>query len=115
MKPGRKAGLCLLLGSLLAAQTVFAVDGNPNRGREIYNQRCIICHGPDGGGNDGMAADFRREWHRLTKPDAELINNIRNGLRTPGKRYKAGPMPPQGMSERDIRDVLAYLRENFLN
>ncbi len=36
---------------------VYAGQGNPERGRRIYEQRCVWCHGRDGYG-DGPAAEF---------------------------------------------------------
>jgi len=103
----------LLLCSAPAAQA-FSGMGNPDRGRMIFTQRCVMCHGEDGRGRDGMAADLVGEWHRLTKSDLELSHNIRSGgLRTPGKIYTAGQCPPQMLNERDMNDVLAYLRNKF--
>ncbi len=112
MKPRLVIAL-LLLCSASTAQA-FSGMGNPDRGRMIFTQRCTMCHGEDGRGRDGMAADLVGEWHRLTKSDQELIHNLRTGgQRTPGKIYTAGQCPPQPMSDRDMYDVLSYLRNTF--
>lgn len=103
----------LLVGSVSSAHA-FSGMGNPERGKMLFNQRCAMCHGEDGRGRDGMAADFVREWHRLTKSDQELSHNIRSGaLRTPGKLYTAGQCPPQMLDDRDMDDVLSHLRSAF--
>lgn len=107
-----------LLAALLACSApmahAFSGMGNPERGRMLFNQRCAVCHGEDGRGREGMAADFVGEWHRLTKPDQELRHNIRSGAaRTPGKLYSAGQCPPQMLDERDMDDVLSHLRNAF--
>jgi len=106
----------LLTGVLLVglATSAVAFQGDSNRGKRIYMERCAMCHGSDGRGNNGMAPDFREEWHRLGKSDEELAENIRNGMRTPGKYYDSGPKPPQAIDDRDLEDVLAYLRRAFL-
>lgn len=105
-------GVLLLAGAMSSAA---AFQGAADRGRQVYLDYCVMCHGHDGSGNDGMAPDFREEWYRLSKSDAELIDNIRNGMDTPGKSYTSGPMPPQPLSERDLDDVLAYLRRTYLD
>jgi len=92
-----------------------AVFGDPERGKLVFVQRCAICHGESGDGNNGMAANFRQEWHRFTKSDEELAQSIRNGLQTPGSHYTAGAMPPQVLTDRELNDVIAYLRETFGN
>lgn len=112
MKPALILSL-LLLCSAPAAQA-FSGMGNADRGKMLFTQRCAMCHGEDARGRDGMAADLVGEWHRLTKSDAELSHNLRSGgLRTPGKIYSAGQCPPQMLNDRDMSDVLTYLRSAF--
>lgn len=105
------AAVVMSLSPVMAAQ---AFQGDPEQGREIFMQRCSMCHGADGRGNNGMAVDFREEWYRLTKSDAELMQSLRNGVSTPGRTYSAGMMPPQMLSEREMYDVLNYLRSAFM-
>lgn len=106
--------LSLLLLCSAPAAHAFSGMGNADRGKMIFTQRCVMCHGEDGRGSNGMAADLVGEWHRLTKSDQELSHNIRSGgLRTPGKIYTAGQCPPQMLNDRDMNDVLAYLRSAF--
>jgi mono/diheme cytochrome c family protein len=105
---------CLLI--MCAVPTVYAFSGigDQNRGKMIFMQRCSVCHGEDGRGRDGMAADLVGEWQRLTKSDEELSHNIRSGkLHTAGKIYTAGQCPPQVLDDRDMNDVLAYLRNAY--
>ncbi len=95
------------------AAHAFTSIGNPERGKMIFSQLCAMCHGEDGRGREGMAPDLVTEWHRLTKSDQELAYNIRTGRQTPGKIYTAGPPPPQMLNDRDMDDVLAYVRNTF--
>jgi mono/diheme cytochrome c family protein len=104
--------MLLLCGA--SAANAFSGMGDPDHGKMIFLQRCTMCHGEDGRGREGMAADLVGEWHRLTKSDQELSHNIRTGkLHTPGKIYTAGQCPPQILNDRDMNDVLAYLRNAF--
>ena len=81
-------------------------DAARHPGERIYIMYCTSCHGYDGTGLGGMGADFVNDKTRLTKPDAELINDIRNG---------EGRMPAwRGiLTDQEIRDVLAYIRLSF--
>lgn len=114
MQQTTKVLAVLLLWGGLGGTPASAFDGDSGQGQELFMQRCSVCHGPDGRGNNGMAVDFREEWHRLTKSDVELMQSLRNGLSTPGSSYSAGMMPPQMLNEREMRDVLTYLRATFM-
>ena len=110
----KKAILAGLLAGACSSQA-HSFQGDPDRGRELYMQRCSVCHGVDGRGNDGMAVDFREEWYRLTRSDEELMDSLRNGLSTPGRYYTAGAMPPQMLDREEMFDVLSYLRSAFMD
>jgi len=90
-----------------------AFFGDSERGKIVFSQRCAMCHGESGDGNNGMAANFQQEWFRFTKSDDELSESIRNGFQTPGKHYTAGAMPPQFLSDQDLENVIAYMRKTF--
>lgn len=114
MRDKTKVLLSVVVMSMMPPMTVQAFQGNPDQGREIFTQRCSMCHGHDGRGNNGMAVDFQEEWYRLTKSDDELMQSLRNGISTPGRTYSAGMMPPQMLSKREMYDVLNYLRSAFM-
>lgn len=109
----RFACAVLALASIATSAFAFTGIGNPDRGRMLFNSRCAVCHGEDGRGRDGMAANLVDEWHRLVKSDQELARNIRSGFQTPGKIYGAGAMPPQILDDRQMEDVLTYIRGAF--
>lgn len=72
------------------------------RGGEVYRTYCVNCHGPQGRPVLPTAPDFSR-LERLLQPDPVLLQSVRNGK---------GAMPSfQGLlRDRDILDVIAYLR-----
>ncbi len=110
----KNATLAVVAMSFLFSAQVLAFGGDTDRGSRIYQQRCAMCHGSDGGGNDGMAVDFREQWYVLSKSDAELARHIRDGFRSPGSTYTAGACPSQVISQRDLRDVLDAIRDKFM-
>ena len=71
-------------------------------GKELYESNCAACHGDDGTALLPGTPHFSR-GERLEKTDAELMVSIVAGLKI---------MPPWAgiMSDKEIKDSLAYLR-----
>jgi len=88
----------------------FSGLGDPARGQITYSQQCVMCHGSDGRGQNGMAPNFFEEWPRLTKSDSELANSIRDEYRSLERFYTAGNCPQHVLSDEKMEDLLAYLR-----
>jgi high-affinity iron transporter len=95
----------------LLAGPVGAAD--LERGKAIYGDRCSICHG-EGGRGDGPTgrvlptkpADYTKAGFWQGRKDEELLQIIRKGK---------GLMPKWegGLSEGEIADVLAYIKNTF--
>ena len=102
--------LLLLIGSgagLVLAQTTEALD----RGRNIYRERCLECHGASGKG-DGVKASFLspRPGNLISaatsaKTDTELLRTIAQG-----KARTAMPAWKGLLSDEDQQAVLQYIR-----
>ena len=89
-------------GFLLSTATVYA--GDPFLGKATYQTHCQRCHGEDGRGQGGTAADFRQggaQW--LYRSDPELLTTLRNGM---------GVMPAyQGLlTDDELLNAITYLR-----
>lgn len=88
--------------------------GDPVKGAEIYNQTCIACHGASGKGEIEGVPDFTKKKNPLSQPDDLLLDHMLNGFQSEGSFME---MPPGGgnpdLTEKDMADVLAYLREAF--
>lgn len=84
-----------MLGNDLHAADMF-------KGKQIYATNCAVCHGPTGISKMPGAPNFARQ-EGILKPDFTLLSTIRSGRNA---------MPAfQGMlSDRDILDVIAYIR-----
>lgn len=101
-----------------ASPAAAAPRENLERGKVLYTERCVFCHGKDGGGWDMRAKAARPPVPvpDLTRPafmrgftDKELFRVVKEGGTREGKsRF----MPPSGLwlSDEDIRDVIFYVR-----
>ncbi len=95
------------------------VRGDPERGAALYRRHCAACHGPNGEGGKGTGVTFSRPRDlpiiapALNNPgflaaasDAQIKATLMWGR-------KGTPMPSfleQGLTERDIDDVVAFVR-----
>lgn len=87
-------------------------------GKALYEKYCHYCHGPKGHGDGpvGIAItpkpiDFTTD-KRMLKSDKQLFSSISNGIRREkGGKEMAMPRWKGILSENDIWDVLAYVRE----
>ena len=106
--------ILLFIGSILFAYVgqveadVKAQSGDVARGQMLFVRYCTGCHGPEGGG-DGYRFARGPDAANLTSPltkkksDAVLLKTIHEGKPN---------MPPweTRLSEKESRDVLAYVR-----
>ena len=99
----------LLFGTVTLGQAEPKVQsGDVARGKTLFVRYCTGCHGPQGGG-DGYRFLGGPDPANLAspstskKPDAELLKTIHDGKPN---------MPPWKvrLSEKESRDVLAYVR-----
>jgi len=105
---GAKVVIEALLVMALAIHAAGA--GDASAGKAVYSNKCMICHGANGEGATGYAKAMGLEPARLSsdrvqkKTDAELKKIILEG---------SGKMKPlKGLTEIDIDNVIAYVR-NF--
>lgn len=95
-----------------AADAVAAAgpQGDADKGAEVFKTYCVACHGADGKGMNGLAANFVDDKTRLAKPDAELVKSVREGY-----TGQIGTMPPWGavVDEAAAYNAIAYLRREY--
>ena len=105
-----KRWLTLTLILLLAAAVplLSAGKGNAEGGKAIYTKRCATCHGAAGEGKAAIAKMLKVEMKHLgskevqSKSDADLHHIISKGF----EKMK----PVTGLSEKEMNDLIAYLR-----
>ena len=94
-----------------AAQRLKQPKPDLDAGERIYKQNCVNCHGTSGKGDGAAAEKLNPKPADLTalatqaKKDAELLEVItfgRSGTAMPGWKSE--------IDEREMRDLLAYIR-----
>ncbi len=96
-----------IVSSALAGLTLLLICGasqgaDLNKGRQLYAANCAFCHGQTGRSVMPGAPNFDR-GDGLLRPDFTLLASIRSGK-------NAMPAFRGVLADRDIMDVIAYLR-----
>jgi mono/diheme cytochrome c family protein len=87
-------------------------------GQAIYEALCLNCHQAGGQGLSGVYPPLAKsEW--VAGDVQTLIKITMHGLAGPtkvqGKEYGLVPMPPMGLDDQQLADVLTYVRSAFGN
>ena len=93
---------------ILASGTLLAVDA-----KAIYDKECTKCHGADGKGDTKMgkklgAKDYTDPKVQATLTDADAFKAVKEGFKD--KEGKTLMKPTEGVSDADIKAVIAYMR-----
>jgi len=98
------------VGGVTAANEPRDLDN----GRLKYEETCVACHGEKGKPTMPGIPDFTSRKGPLKKPNGKLVISITEGIDRPDADLA---MPPLGgnpdLSEKDIRDILSYMRKTF--
>jgi predicted CXXCH cytochrome family protein len=91
-----------------AANPVGSDPADIAAGRDMFKQKCEICHAYDGSGKSEIGAgEYPRppalHANVASMPDGEVFYHIRNGIRNTG-------MPAWGMPDREIWQLVAFIR-----
>lgn len=115
------SGVIISVG-LISACIAFAPDQDDlkasiDRGKKVYETACLACHQADGSGVPGMNPPLKQtKW--VLGDKKTLINIILNGMdeeiEVDGEYYD-NVMPPQILKDKEIADVLTYVRNSFSN
>jgi mono/diheme cytochrome c family protein len=101
--------LCFVAGSI---QIRDAQAADVAKGKALYEERCILCHGPkgDGKGQGAIAlnpkpANYTQKkfWQEMN--DQKIAETIRNGK----GQMRANP----DMSPDDIQSIILYMTQAF--
>ena len=92
-----------------AVNPLGADQADVTAGRDLYRQKCEICHGYDGSGKTTLGAGQYPHPPALADaavqamPDGELFYHIRNGIRNTA-------MPSWNLPDRETWQLVSYLR-----
>jgi nitrite reductase (NO-forming) len=101
---------------------VTAAVGKPaqaaiERGKQVYDRVCIACHQSDAQGLSGTIPPLAGSDFLMTDADRAvriLLQGLNEPITVNGKRYH-GVMPKLVFTDREIADVLSYVRTHFGN
>lgn len=81
------------------------ISGDPNQGAVLFDQNCVVCHGPDGQGRVG--ATLAKDWPSI-RPDLLVKATIQRGI--PGSTMPAWGQENGGpLVEEEINNLVAYI------
>ncbi|MFZ3284238.1 c-type cytochrome [Pseudomonas sp.] len=116
-----KTALVAVLGALLIAQPSVSFADNSN-GKNLYSQRCAVCHGADIKGTGPLAHKSNPPTPDLTTPAFKkrlndypgvIVSSIilrPNGNLIPKTLQENGvKIPPHAWSIKDLRDLHEYM------
>ena len=111
----RHAVMGLAALGLLASATPARADGDPEAGKAVYQQTCLMCHGAKGKGDGPAAAALNPKPMNFT--DASRMSKISLDTRVKavtegGASVGASPMMPafkDTLSPKQIQDVVTYV------
>jgi len=103
--------LLLLSGAILvaAAMTASAVDAKAN-----YDKHCAKCHGADGKGQTKMGQKLGAKDYTDPKVQDALTDDAAFKATKDGFKDKDGKIlmkPSEGMSDAEIKDLVAFMRK----
>jgi mono/diheme cytochrome c family protein len=88
------------------------------RGKAVYTNVCLACHMADGGGVQNMNPPLIKTSYVLGNK-AALIKIVLHGfnedVEIDGKTYSNTMSPHDNLTDRQIADVLTYVRRSFGN
>jgi mono/diheme cytochrome c family protein len=96
-------------------------EGDPAKGKEIFQTNCATCHGPEGKGNGPAAAALNPKPRNLS--DAEYLSTLSHEhlvkvITEGGTSVGKSPMMAAWggiLSQNDILNVIAYIRKDICN
>lgn len=103
------------LSTGLAAEQVAAEQGDPQRGKALYQYGCQVCHGNEGRGGGPASKNFDPRPRDLT--DAQYMRGLSDDylfriIKMGGGLFGKPNMPAWGglLKDEEIRDLIAHLR-----
>lgn len=94
-----------------------ALKASVNAGKAIYLKNCVVCHQVDGGGVQSLNPTLVKTTYVLGKK-GRLINVLLKGINQvaiDGEKYSNAMPSHNFLSDKQIADVLTYVRNSFGN
>lgn len=111
--------IVMMIGILVfgAAFTGQDIKESIKRGKEVYTLHCQNCHMENGQGTEGINPPVAKTTYlKDIKKNINIILNGQSGeITVNGKKYNAIMNPMNYLSDREIADVLNYIRNSWGN
>ncbi len=103
-----------LVPLIIAALAIPALSVAAADAKALYEKDCAKCHGTDGKGNTKMGQKLGAKDYTTAKVQDEMkdeaaIKAIKEGLKD--KEGKSLMKPSEGISDEDIKGLVAYMRK----
>ncbi len=88
------------------------------RGKIVYNSICLACHMADGGGVPNMNPPLINTDYVLgdkTRLIKIVLNGFKEDVQINGQSFSNNMTPHKDLKDRQIADVLTYVRKSFGN
>lgn len=99
--------------------TISPLQASVNRGKTVYLQQCLACHQVNGGGVpnlnpplDGASAIRGRDKARLIRI---VLQGMTERVEIDGEEYSNNMAPHKELTDRQVADVLTYIRNSWSN
>lgn len=102
----------VLLASLLAISAGLAIANSTiaaEKGQEIYQKRCQVCHGPTGGA-DGPLGKNLKNMPDLTKKEVMSAKKDEELLKVVSEGKGVMPSMKNLLSQDEVKAVVEYVR-----
>ena len=105
-----RKGTSLLVAALILASSkpAAAQQSDAAAGKTIFTKSCATCHGADGAGKDAIAKALKVEMRHLGSPEVQAKND--DVLRKEVSEGVGRMKPVKGINDKDLSNLLAYLR-----
>lgn len=111
--------LALFVSSFAFKDQSSELRASMERGKGVYdgNGLCTVCHMPKGEGMAGAFPPLAKSDYLMADLDRSIkiiIEGLSGEIEVNGLKYN-GAMQPSGLDDKDIADVLNYVRNSWGN
>jgi mono/diheme cytochrome c family protein len=105
------ASLPILFLGLVVLSSIFAASESSDKGKDLYNNNCQICHGMKGDGKGQAAPALNPKPTDFTKPSFWKSDSEKEITESVTKGH--GIMQPVLLKPNEIKAVIAYMTQAF--
>ncbi len=95
----------------------FDLKASMTRGQEVYTTNCVSCHMERGEGMEGVFPPLAKSNYLMAdkkRSIVQIVKGVSGPIKVNGVEYN-GEMAAIDLSDKEISDVLNYVRNSFGN